>query len=130
MDDIHVVKDRSSHRRCSEKKGVLRNFTKFPGKHLCQSLFFNKVAGLRPATLFKKRLWYRCFPVNFVKFLRTPFLLEHLWWLLLHVVKETTLIAEKKPLALFLPYLRSIPLETRNSLIKPLKNTLSYVDCK
>ena len=28
--------------------------------------------GLRPTTLLKKRLWYRCFPVNFVKFLRTP----------------------------------------------------------
>ena len=25
------------------KKGVLRNFAKFTGKHLCQSLFFNKV---------------------------------------------------------------------------------------
>ena len=41
---------------------------------MCQSLFFNKVAGLRPATLLKKRLWHRCFPVNFVKFIRTPFL--------------------------------------------------------
>ena len=41
--------------RCS-LKGVLRNFTKFTGKHLCQSLFFYKVAGLRPATLLKKRL--------------------------------------------------------------------------
>ena len=30
------------------KKGVLRNFAKFTGKHLCQSLFFNKIAGLRP----------------------------------------------------------------------------------
>ena len=28
------------------KKGVLRNFSKFTGKHLCRSLFFNKVAGL------------------------------------------------------------------------------------
>ena len=65
---------RSSHQRCSMKKGVLRNFTKFTGKHLCQSLLFNKVAGLRPATLLKKRLWHRCFPVNFAKFLRTPFL--------------------------------------------------------
>ena len=37
------------------KKCVLRNFTKFTGKHLCQSLFFNKVA------------------------------VEHLWWLLLIV---------------------------------------------
>ena len=38
---------RSSKRRCFAKKGVLRNFAKFTGKHLCQSLFFNKVAGLR-----------------------------------------------------------------------------------
>ena len=78
----------TSHRPFPEKskinkKAVLRNFTKFIGKHLCQSLFFNKVAGLRPAILLKKRLWYRCFPVNFVKFLRTPFYAEHLLWLLL-----------------------------------------------
>ena len=65
------------------EKDVLSNFTKFTGEHLCQSLHFNKVAGLRPATLLKKRLWHRCFPVNFVKFLRTPFLTEHPWWLLL-----------------------------------------------
>ena len=65
------------------KKGVLRNFAKFIGKRLCRSLFFNKVAALRPATLLKKRLWDRCFPKNFAKFLRTPFLIEHLWWLLL-----------------------------------------------
>ena len=65
---------RTSHQWCSMKKGVLRNFTKFPGKYLCQSLFSNKVAGLRPATLLKKRLWHWCFPVNFPKFLRTPFL--------------------------------------------------------
>ena len=63
--------DRSSHQGYS---GVLRNFAKFVGKHLCQSLFFNKVAGLRATTLLKKRLWHRCFPVNFTKFLRTPFL--------------------------------------------------------
>ena len=64
------------------KKDVLENFAKFTVKHLCQSLFFNKVAGLRPATLLKKRLWHRCFTVNFAKFLRTPFFIEHLWWLL------------------------------------------------
>ena len=35
---------------------------------------FNKGAGLRPATLFKQRLWHRYFfLVNFAKFLRTPF---------------------------------------------------------
>ena len=32
----------------------VKKFTKFTGKHLCQSFFFNKVVGLRPATLLKK----------------------------------------------------------------------------
>ena len=36
------------------KKGVLKNFAKFTGKHLCQSLFFNKVADLIPATIVKR----------------------------------------------------------------------------
>ena len=44
---------RSSHQKCSVRKGVLRNFTKFIRKHMCQSLYFNKVAGLSPATLLK-----------------------------------------------------------------------------
>ena len=74
---------RSSRPEVFCKKGVLKNFAKFTEKHLCQSLFFNIVAGLRPATILKKRLWHRCFPVNFVKFLRTSFFTEHLRWLLL-----------------------------------------------
>ena len=56
------------------KKGVLRNFAKYTGKQLCQRLFFDKVAGLRPVTLLKKSLRHKCFPVNFAKFPRTPFL--------------------------------------------------------
>ena len=41
------------------RKGVLRNFTKFTGKHVCQGLFFIKLqaSSLKPATLLKKRLW-------------------------------------------------------------------------
>ena len=74
---------RSSHRRCSLRKSVLRNFTKFTRKYLCQSLFLNKVTGLMPATLLKKRLWHSCFLVNFVKFLRKPFLKNTSWRLLL-----------------------------------------------
>ena len=31
-------------------KVVLENFAKFTGKYMCQSLYFHKVAGLRPAT--------------------------------------------------------------------------------
>ena len=65
---------RSSHRRCSTSKGVLRNFDKFTGKDLCQGLFFNKATDWGPETLFKKKLWPGCFPVNFGKFLRTRFL--------------------------------------------------------
>ena len=41
--------------RYSVKNSVLRNFAKFTGKHVLQSLFLNKVAGLRPANLLKKR---------------------------------------------------------------------------
>ena len=68
------------------KTGALRILTKFTGKNLHQSLFFNKVAGLKSAVLSKKRLWHRCFPVNFVKFVRTPFYIEHLWWLFLYLL--------------------------------------------
>ena len=49
-------------------KSVLKNFTKFTGKHMCLSLFFNKAAGLRAASLLKKKLPCRCFPVNFENF--------------------------------------------------------------
>ena len=59
---------RSSRLEVFCKKDVLRNFAKFKGKHLCQSPFFNKVAGLKPPTLLKKRPWHRCFPVNLAKF--------------------------------------------------------------
>ena len=62
---------RSSHRRCSVRKVVLRNFAKFTGKHLCQSLFFNKAAG-----------WGMCFPVNFCEistFFKTNFFKEQHW---------------------------------------------------
>ena len=62
---------RISKRKCSVRKDVLRNFAKFTGKHLCKSLFFNEVFN---EVSLKKRLWHRCFPVNFEKFLKTPFL--------------------------------------------------------
>ena len=59
------------------RKGVLINFAKSTGKHLCQSLFWIKLYWIfliKPATLLEKRLWHRCFSVNFDKFLTTPFL--------------------------------------------------------
>ena len=65
---------RSSRLEVFCKKGLLKNFANFTGKHLCQSLFFNENAGLSPATLLKKRLWHKCFLVNFANSLGTPFL--------------------------------------------------------
>ena len=70
------------------KKGVLRNFEEFTGKHLCQSLFFNKVSSLRSATLFKKRVWHWRFPVNFAKILRTLLLQNTSGRLLLRMDNE------------------------------------------
>ena len=69
-------------KRCSKK--FRKNHRKTP---VPESLFY-KVSGLRPATLSKKRLRHRCFPVNFVKFLRTPFLQNTSGRLLLFTVSD------------------------------------------
>ena len=37
---------RSSHRRCSVKKGVFRNFVKFTEVFFFTKVFFNNIAGL------------------------------------------------------------------------------------
>ena len=49
----------------------------------------------------KKRLWHRCFPVNFVKFLRTPFLTAHIRWLKLYelINREHKIIFAKNSIA-------------------------------
>ena len=44
----------------------------------------------------------------------------------IHVVKETTLPVEKKPLVGVLPYLGSISLQSRTKLKKSLKNILNF----
>ena len=47
---------------------------------------------IRRHHLLKKRPWHRCFPVNFAKFLRTPFFTENLWWLLLDILHDLRMI--------------------------------------
>ena len=49
---------------------------------------------LRSATLLKKRLWHRCFPRNFAKFLRTPSPTEHMWWLLRFLPCQKNIVCE------------------------------------
>ena len=91
---------RSSRQELFCKKGVLRNFAKFTGKCLCQSL------------ISKKRLWHRCFPVNFAKFLRTSFLTEHLRWLLLTFQSESTLYSSRTTCSKQAQYLKFKRLKT------------------
>ena len=52
------------------QKGVLRNFSKFTGKHLCQSLFFNKV---------KKETLAQVFSCEFCENFKNTFFTEHVW---------------------------------------------------
>ena len=66
---------RSTHRRCSRKKGFLKNFANLTGRHLCWSHFLIKLQALR--------LQHRCFPVIFGKLLRIPILKDIYQWLLL-----------------------------------------------
>ena len=92
------------------EKGVLRNFTnsqentcarvsslitfhaskftiKIPERrHWPRSGIF--IVNFEACNFIKKGLWHRCFPMNFAKFLRAPFLTEHLWWLLLHFRRQ------------------------------------------
>ena len=67
---------RSNHQRCSVRKGVLRNFAKFRGKHLCQVLFFNKVAAPEPE---KKEALAHVFSCEFCEISKNKFFTEHLW---------------------------------------------------
>ena len=44
----HFTLNRSSHPEVFCKNGVLKNFAKFTGKHLCQGLFLIKLQALDP----------------------------------------------------------------------------------
>ena len=71
------------------KRDALKNLEKFTRKHLRQSLLFNKVAGLKAATLLKKRLRHRCFLGNLAKFFKSNFFYKHFQWLFLHYQKQS-----------------------------------------
>ena len=63
------------------EKGVHRNFTKFIGEYLCQSLFFNKVAGLRPqaCNFIKKETMAQVFSCESWEISKNTFFTEHVW---------------------------------------------------
>ena len=66
------------------KKAALETFAIFTGKYLALESLFNKVAGLKACDFVKKRLQYRCYPVNTANFLRTHILKNICEWLLLN----------------------------------------------
>ena len=67
--------------RCSVKKDVLRNFTKFTGKHLCQSLFF---LSFFYVFFNKKETLAQVFSSELCEISKNTFFTEHIWWLLLN----------------------------------------------
>ena len=76
----HEFNFEGSHQRCFIRKGVHRNFGKFTGKHLCQSLFFIKVSCSPEACNFiKKETLVLVFSCEFCENCKNTFFTEHLW---------------------------------------------------
>ena len=74
----------SSHKKCSVKKGVLKNFAEFSGQHLCQSLFFHNVSG--SSTFLQKETLAKVFSWEFFEIFKNTFFTKHFRWVLLKLV--------------------------------------------
>ena len=74
--------------RCSKK------FRKFHQKTAALEFLFNKAEGPQPCNFIKKRLQHRCFPVKFVKSLKTPFSTVHLGQLLFKISNSNNLFKD------------------------------------
>ena len=92
---------------CSVKK-----FVKFTRKHPCWSFFLNKIASLQSATALKKKLRYRCFPVDFYEhFFNTSYM-----WL-----RSISVELKAYPAEIYL-----LKVYNRNTREKGLKYVLSW----
>ena len=68
---LHFVTERSSQQRWSIKRDAfIKNFAKFTGKHMCQSLCFNKVVSIA----LKKQTLVQVFSCEFCKIFKNSFL--------------------------------------------------------
>ena len=70
----------TSHPEVFCKEGALKNFAKFTGKHLSQSLFF--------CNFIKKETLVQLFSCEFWDISKSTFFIEHLLWLLLCVTEK------------------------------------------
>ena len=69
---VFVLFTEAASRRCSVKKGVLKNFAKFTGNHLCHSLFLDKVAG-QVCNLLKKKTLVQALSCKFCEIFKNAF---------------------------------------------------------
>ena len=86
---------------------------------------FKKAAGLKACNFIKKRLQHRCFPVNFAKYLRIPFVTGHLhrWLLLEGICVRTSLVKILQPC-----HFHTLKSITDASERCPLRNTMNNRD--
>ena len=107
----------------------VRNFAKLTGKHLCQSLFFNKDA------------WdlQQVFPGEFCEISKTTVIIEHFWWLPLYFQWNdyAKTIASLTPKNLLLNWFDPIEKEIwisfslhKNLCKKVFKNCVNFISSK
>ena len=85
LDNLKHANGRSSRPEVFYKKGVLKNFAKFTGKHQCQSLFLIKLLA-EACNLIKKKTLAQVFSYEFCENLKNTFFIEHLLWLVLELL--------------------------------------------
>ena len=73
--NYQIIRNKSSHWRCSVEKGVLRNFAKFTGKHLCQGPFFSRSEA---GNFIKKEIVAQVFSCKFCEISKNTFSTEYL----------------------------------------------------
>ena len=84
---VKHTKYKSCHRRCSAKKLFIEISQNSPENTCARARFIMK-SQAEACNVIKKRLWHRCFSVNFANFLWTTFLQNTSGQLLLKITKS------------------------------------------
>ena len=109
-------------------------FRKFHRKTPGLESLFNKAAGLKALNFVKKWLQHSYFPVKLPKFLRTPFLTEHLRWLLLSMLLFMNVSSFTSPLPHFHYFLAVLLLSSFEETLSSLYHyyyiiNITIVEC-
>ena len=106
---------RSSRQEVFCKKDVLRNFTKFTGKHLRQSLFFNKICGPKTCNFITKETLAQLFSCQFCEIFWEHFFFQNtpggrFWWCLSSLNIKTAILNQESVFVIALKCLSGINL--------------------